>query len=69
MQPASLTHLPDVTITRSLCVLADFDSRCEQRYSFVCEKHNITSVEVEPLEPQPGGLPCGNGSISFRNKV
>lgn len=41
---------------------------CRQRLSFVCEKHNITSVEVNPLEPRPGGLPCGNSSLSFRNK-
>lgn len=45
-----------------------FDTWCQQRFSFVCEKHNITSVEVNPLDPQPGGLPCGNGSIAFRNK-
>ncbi|XP_035008619.1 lymphocyte antigen 75 [Hippoglossus stenolepis] len=41
---------------------------CQERLSFVCERHNITSVEIKPLEPQPGGLPCGNESQSFRNK-
>lgn len=52
-----------------LRLLADTQRTCQQRSSFVCEKHNITSVEVNPLDPQPGGLPCGNGSLSFRNKV
>uniref|UniRef100_A0A665WQD9 Lymphocyte antigen 75-like n=1 Tax=Echeneis naucrates TaxID=173247 RepID=A0A665WQD9_ECHNA len=41
---------------------------CQKRLSFVCEKHNITSVEINPLEPQPSGLPCENGSLFFRNK-
>ncbi|XP_062280190.1 lymphocyte antigen 75 isoform X1 [Scomber scombrus] len=41
---------------------------CRQPLSFVCERHNITSVEKKPLEPQPGGLPCGNNSLAFRNK-
>ncbi|XP_069553966.1 lymphocyte antigen 75 [Brachyistius frenatus] len=46
----------------------ELDRSCQQRYSFVCERHNITSVEINPAEPQPGGLPCGNKSLSFRNK-
>ncbi|XP_053301582.1 lymphocyte antigen 75 [Pleuronectes platessa] len=41
---------------------------CQKPLSFVCERHNITSVEIKPLEPQPGGWPCGNDSKSFRNK-
>ncbi|XP_039995448.1 lymphocyte antigen 75 isoform X2 [Xiphias gladius] len=49
-------------------IFPDHELSCRQRLSFVCERHNITSVEISPLEPQPGGLPCGNGSLSFRNK-
>ncbi|XP_061596968.1 lymphocyte antigen 75 [Cololabis saira] len=46
----------------------DWADSCQQQNSFICEKHNITSVEKQPLEPHPGGFPCGNGSLSFRNK-
>lgn len=46
----------------------DHELSCQQRLPFVCEKHNVTSVEINPLHPQAGGLPCGNNSLSFRNK-
>ncbi|KAI3377502.1 hypothetical protein L3Q82_008681, partial [Scortum barcoo] len=49
-------------------IFPQHDRSCRQRLPFVCERHNITSVEKNPLEPQPGGLPCGDGSLSFRNK-
>ncbi|KAA8595849.1 hypothetical protein FQN60_011140 [Etheostoma spectabile] len=49
-------------------VFPEHERSCSQRLSFVCERHNITSVERNPLDPQPGGLPCENQSLSFRNK-
>ncbi|XP_026175387.1 lymphocyte antigen 75 [Mastacembelus armatus] len=49
-------------------IFPDHERSCSQRLSFVCEKHNITSVEINPLEPQPGGLPCGKAFLPFRNK-
>uniref|UniRef100_A0A3Q0QN43 Lymphocyte antigen 75 n=1 Tax=Amphilophus citrinellus TaxID=61819 RepID=A0A3Q0QN43_AMPCI len=44
------------------------DRSCLEPFPFVCERRNITSVEKNPWEPQPGGLPCGNESVAFRNK-
>ncbi|XP_064183475.1 lymphocyte antigen 75 [Anguilla rostrata] len=41
---------------------------CDRALPFVCEKVNTTSVERNPLEPHPGGLPCGNDSVAFRDK-
>lgn len=52
-----------------LCLFAEIEPGCQQRLPFVCERHNVTSVEINPQEAQPGGLPCGNSSLSFRNKV
>uniref|UniRef100_A0A672YPW8 Lymphocyte antigen 75-like n=1 Tax=Sphaeramia orbicularis TaxID=375764 RepID=A0A672YPW8_9TELE len=46
----------------------NFDTSCRQRLPFVCQKHNVTSVEINPMEPHAGGLPCGNDSLAFRNK-
>ncbi|XP_057696411.1 lymphocyte antigen 75 [Corythoichthys intestinalis] len=45
-----------------------YEHSCRERLSFVCERLNVTSVENNPLDPHPGGLPCGNNSLAFRNK-
>lgn len=45
----------------------EYDTSCRTRLPFVCQKVNITSVEINPYEPQPSGQTCGN-SLSFRNK-
>ncbi|KAJ3594101.1 hypothetical protein NHX12_006433 [Muraenolepis orangiensis] len=46
----------------------EYDYSCEHKLSFVCERHNMTSVERNPLEPNPGGFPCENSSLAFRDK-
>ncbi|XP_061743336.1 lymphocyte antigen 75 [Nerophis ophidion] len=48
--------------------LPKYEHSCRQQLPFVCEKQSVTSVEKNPLDPQPGGLPCGNTSLAFRNK-
>ncbi|XP_051919357.1 lymphocyte antigen 75 [Hippocampus zosterae] len=45
-----------------------YEHSCRQQLPFVCERLNITLVESNPLEAHPGGLPCGNTSLAFRNK-
>ncbi|XP_056134082.1 lymphocyte antigen 75 [Lampris incognitus] len=46
----------------------EYDYSCEQELPFICERHNTTSVERNPLEPHAGGLPCGKDSLAFRDK-
>lgn len=52
-----------------LCPLAEYEHSCQQQLPFVCERHNITSVERNPLQPHPGGVSCGEESVAFRDKV
>uniref|UniRef100_A0A3P8U3D8 Lymphocyte antigen 75 n=1 Tax=Amphiprion percula TaxID=161767 RepID=A0A3P8U3D8_AMPPE len=56
------------TYISSASPFPEHDRSCQQQFSFVCERHNITSVEINPQDPQPGGQPCGDTSLSFRNK-
>lgn len=48
-------------------VFPEYDISCRTRLPFVCQKMSITSVEINPYEPQPSGQACEN-SLSFRNK-
>ncbi|XP_035991989.1 lymphocyte antigen 75 [Fundulus heteroclitus] len=44
------------------------DQSCLQKNPFVCERHNVTSVEKNPDKGHPEALPCENGSVTFRDK-
>uniref|UniRef100_A0A8C2WU94 Lymphocyte antigen 75 n=1 Tax=Cyclopterus lumpus TaxID=8103 RepID=A0A8C2WU94_CYCLU len=72
MMRSQMYYYPSVFLSRCTSISYENpfpgENTCRQQLSFVCERHNITSVEMNPLEPQPGGLPCGNQSLSFRNK-
>ncbi|CAL8246532.1 unnamed protein product [Lota lota] len=46
----------------------EYDYSCEHKLSFVCERHNVTSVERNPLEPNPDGFSCEKNSLAFRDK-
>ncbi|KAF7667906.1 hypothetical protein LDENG_00041520 [Lucifuga dentata] len=46
----------------------EYEHSCHLRLPFVCERHNITSVERNPLQPHAGGVSCGEKSVSFRDK-
>lgn len=48
-------------------IFPEYDLSCRTRLPFVCQKVSITSVEINPYEPQPSGQSCEN-SLSFRNK-
>ncbi|XP_028437705.1 lymphocyte antigen 75 [Perca flavescens] len=60
------TFLGRCTSISSERFFTEHERSCDQRLSFVCERHNITSVERNALDPQPGRLPCEK--LSFRNK-
>ncbi|CAL8350875.1 unnamed protein product [Merluccius merluccius] len=46
----------------------EYDYSCDRKLSFVCERNNVTSVERNPLEPNPEGFSCGPTHLAFRNK-
>ncbi|KAL6112891.1 ly75 [Pungitius sinensis] len=46
----------------------EHEQSCRLPLSFVCERHNVTSVEIKPLDPRPAVFSCGSDALSFRNK-
>ncbi|KAJ8003555.1 hypothetical protein DPEC_G00149570 [Dallia pectoralis] len=64
-QPKLLGHCGSISIER---VLLNYDHSCDERLSFVCERHNVTAVETHSGEPHPEGQPCGKDFLSFRDK-
>ncbi|CAN9507209.1 unnamed protein product [Ophioblennius macclurei] len=49
-------------------LIPEYMRSCRLRLPFVCEKHNATSVEINPQVAQPEGRPCGGSDVAFRNK-
>ncbi|XP_046886441.1 lymphocyte antigen 75 [Hypomesus transpacificus] len=49
-------------------IFPDYERSCGTHLPFVCERHNSTLVERNPLQPHPWGMPCRNDSIAFRDK-